>query len=590
MSNLYIGVQTEDLPTLTTAGITGATINNAGFLGKFDRGIDKVVEVRNFSQMSALFGRFKSTMNGMYVVNGYFQNLQGVEGKAFVKRIVPSDAVAASVTYDNEGANETIKFEAGRVGNPDKGVWGNQLRILVTASSRGNSLLSAATSSGSPNVVVDSVAPFAVGDWVTVAGSSTFNGKVLSIDEQTNTLTLSVNAGGVNAIGQVVSIVDRTIKIYAKDSETGNIELVETIFNTTISPESSYYIEKIINDEYGSAFIKVGKLTTDEDGTFEDFPVALSDAVTNAVALTGGAEGTSLTTTQMAAKLQDFNSYNIFYLTNTEDFSENVVDDGEAYCNVRKDCVWVGCPTSGLTFAAALNWANKRRKSRKIYNYNTLNWLLVDDPIGTGPLPTKKLPNVGHVIGYSIYVTATRGIHKVPASRLQTLVGIRGLVGELTKRDELRDLANAGLNCISDLVGSYAIRSARTPSKLKEWTFSNALLMSIYFKKSFEDSLQDVENEPNTAALLGRIRESIATFAFAFYRGSSNGGGEGGFASFEKSGGVTSDFSDVTKIVADESINPIAKINAGELRVNFYFMSPAPAERVMVGVGLLYLQ
>ena len=104
--------------------------------------------------------------------------------------------------------------------------------------------------------------------------------------------------------------------------------------------------------------------------------------------------------------------------------------------------------------------------------------------------------------------------------------------------------------------------------------------MSIYFKKSFEQSFVDLENEPNKAVLLQKIASGMTEFARDFYVSSSNGGGEGGFAD--------GTFNEVVKIIADDTINPIQKVSAGELRANFYFAAPAPAERILIGVGLLF--
>ena len=38
MEELYIGVQTKDLPTITTPAISGASINVAAIEGYFERG------------------------------------------------------------------------------------------------------------------------------------------------------------------------------------------------------------------------------------------------------------------------------------------------------------------------------------------------------------------------------------------------------------------------------------------------------------------------------------------------------------------------------------------------------------------------
>lgn len=594
LSDLFIGVQTQDLPTITTAGVTPSPINIGGLLIDAERGTNKVHRLTSATQIYSIFGRYRSGHYGHYCMAGFFSNLQGESGVLYAKRMIPDDAVASSIDISN-GSEDTWTLEAGRLGLVDKGVWGNQLWVNVTASSRGSTGLAVALSGDETVITVDSVAPFAIGDWIDIDDSSNdHQGRISKIDESTNQLTLLDANPSANAIADTatVSVVDRTIEVYLKDSDTGNVELVETIPNVTIAPESAeFYFVNVINDEFtGSRYLYATDNSVTADDTYADFPTATATGFANASQLTSGADGGSLSTTEMAAELDSFDDYPIRYLSNTEAFSEAVWDDGELYCKTRGDAVWVGTPTENMTFAEALIWANGRRKSRKVYAWNNVNWLEVDDPIGNGSLPVKNVPNVGHFMAHSIYVTTLRGIHKVPASTQQTVVGIRGIVGEFTSRPQIRDLANAGLNAISDLTGSFGIRSARTPSKLPEWRFVNAVNMSIFFKKSYEDSFRDLENEPNQAVLIQRMREAMIAFALQFYLSSSNGGAESGFHSFQKSNGAVSGFEDVVQVVTDDSVNPIRDINAGVLKANFYFMPPPPAERILVGVGLLFLQ
>lgn len=594
-SSLFLGTQSRDLPTIGNAGVTPSPINIAGLLIDAERGTDTVHELFGTEQIAEIFGRFRTGYYGHYGMVGFFQNLQGEDGTLYVKRMVPSDAVASTVSVNNGAANPSWQMQAGRRGLTDPGVWGNQLWALIIASSRGGSALSVALTGNETQVEVDAVSDFKVGDWIDIDDTTNnHQARITAIDETDSTLTFTPANPAANAIAisAPVTVVDRTLKVYLKDSDTGNVELVEQWDNLTVASQSlEHYWESVLNDEFtGSKYLKGTQLVTAEADTFDDFPVAVADDFANAVQLTTGANGTALTTTQMAAQLVSFDPYPIRYLSNTEAFSEAVWDDGELYCKVRGDTVWVGCPTMNLTFEQHRDWARRRRRTRKMYAINNGIWLNVDDPIGVGPLPLKSVPNVGHIMGYIIYLTTVRGVHKVPADRKQTMVGVRSLVGELIEKRETRDLANIGLNIISDINGAFAIRSARTPSKAAEWAFINAVIMSVYFKKSFEESFVDLENEPNTVTLLTRIRESMFRFALTFSQSSSNGGSEGGFASFLKPDGGESQFADVVKIVVDETINPKADLNQGILKANFYFMPPPPAERILIGVGLIFNQ
>jgi hypothetical protein len=106
--------------------------------------------------------------------------------------------------------------------------------------------------------------------------------------------------------------------------------------------------------------------------------------------------------------------------------------------------------------------------------------------------------------------------------------------------------------------------------------------MATYFKLSFTQSLKSFENKTNNDELLNSIVGSMKDFAYDFYIGSSNGGNEGGFAS--------GSFTEVTRFDYGPSINKRQSIQNGVLRVYFYFIPPAPAERIRVGVGQMSFQ
>lgn len=589
-SDLLIGTQTQDLPTITIAGVTPSPINIAGLYGKTERGEDGVIRLTDPDEIAVRLGRYRSSNNAHYAIKGFFENLQGIDGTLYFKRMVPSDAVAATVGMPDAGASgDDWNFTAGYRGKADKGIWGNQLWVNIVASSRGNSDVAANVSSADTAIEVVSVAPFEVGDWIVLNETATPTSeyfKITSIDESSNTLNLSAAVSAATfttANSSTVAIVDFTVEVYKKDSDTGNVDLVEQWPNVAPDADSPFYVETIINDEFiGSQYVTIsddhGGAPADED----DFPDVAATGFANATQLTTGAEGTSLNDAAMGAGLSAFDDYPIRYLANCEAFSETIYTDGEQYCNVRKDCIWVGTPdwSDAQAFASLLVWAQKRQKSRNVYSVNNGSWYYVTDPISSAPNPVKRVPNVGHMMGYIIYITSTRGIHKVPASTTETPVGIQSLAFELTSRRNLRDLANAGLNMQTVDGGNFPIRSARTPSKLPEFTFVNATAMKIYFKKSFEQSFADLENEPNKGNLLNRLRAGMAAFAQDFFQSSSNGGNEGGFAE--------GSFNEVVRIVADDSNNPKAKINAGEVRGDFWFAAPSPAERILIGVGLLF--
>lgn len=593
INNLFIGVQTTSLPTIISPAVSGTSLDTAGMVIYSERGAtDGVHEITSMNLVSLRLGRFRSGYYGHYCIKNFFDNLQGgVGARLIVKRMQRNGATAASLqVLDNQSTPaNTFLIQAGQLGRVDVGAWGNRLRVLIIDSSRASSTLSSAISIGDTNFTPDSVAPFELHDWVQIG---TEYKKITSIDEVNGTITVNSAFTSAHAVNTQVQVRDFTIKVYLLDDTNGSLDLVETFTNLNIEPDSDFYFATRINHkDLGSNYIRVtDQITTTK--TFSNFPQTVPDDITNVVPLTGGVEGTALSPSAYLAEYDYLKNAGCLWITNCEDFSEVVADDGEQYCfNSGPKMIWVGAANlSDLTsFQTELAWINRRRKSREQPAVFYHTWFSVDDPLGNVLNPRKNIPPVGGQMAHWIYVVNLRGVHKVAAGRNQVLAGIRGLVNERTDPVELRDLTNAGFILTSSDSGVYFNRSGRTPSKAPEYKFMNAPLMKIYFKKSFEDSLKNLENEMDAQKLLNSIERAMYEFADLMYRGSSNAGTESAFASFIKPDGNFSGFKDVVKIeVNDPVLNPYQDVMAGVLKANFYFMPPAPAERILIGVGLIF--
>lgn len=603
MSDLFIGVQTVDLPTISTTGISGASINTAGLEGYFERGVtDGLYQVTRTSTLFEKLGNYKSGYYGMYVAKSFFDNLQGTNGVLYVQRLRRNGAVAASATVvDTQGVPANFcRIKAGQLGKEDVGVWGNQLMYNIGLSSRNRTTNANNIVIGDTVIDVVSTGVFELHDWIEITdGTNTEHRKITAIDQVNQTIT--INAGTTNGYvsGSDIKVYDFTIYVYSKDANTGMISLIETWANLNIEPLSLYYFAGTnsmvaLNSEFdgkGSNNITIEDLITASPRTFTNFPATVIPTLFTLTPLSGGVEGTDLNETQIDAQRLYWNTAKPMYLANAEHFTETMWDNGETFCfnGGKGDITWFGSPAYANVYSQNLVWANKRRKSRKIASISNATWIKVSDPLN--PLsadPTKIIPNVGALMGYTIYITTKRGIHKVPAGRFETLSGVISLANEYTTREQLKELADAGLNCISNLDGVMTVRSARTLSKLPEWRFGNALAMQTFFKRTFENAFQNLENEMSSAALFQRVYAGMYEFSQLMYTSSTNGGNESAFASWIKASGAVSTFDDVVKIVVDETINTAERIRQGELRANYYFMPPTPAERILVGVGLIY--
>lgn len=597
MSDLFIGVQTTDLPTLlTTGGVSAASINTAAIEGYFERGAtDGVYTISDPVELERRLGKHKSYYYGRYVADSFFANLQGETGFLYVQRLKRTGSTSASATVNDTQTPTPLTFAtfaAGQLGRHDVGAWGNELGVKVIQSTGTYATtISVATTALDTVISVTAIgndpAGILLNDWVVING--TINKKVVARDEIAGTITLDSAIGAIVAVNATVVVKSFTVTVHRRSSSTGIVDDLETFANLSFEPAHVRYFPAIISSRQigvGSDYIVVNDDIVGSSRTIGNFPVTSN----NIIYLTGGTEGANLSESDINTQRTFWRDARPMYLANAEHFTETMWDNGENYCynNGRGDITWVGSPTMNMAYGDALLWANKRAKSRKVAALTNLNWITVDDPIATGIVRTKNIPNVGAIMGYWVFITSVRGIHKVPASKQQVLNGIRDVVGEIISRSQLRDLANAGMNAISNLAGVFAVRSARTLSKLPEYRFANALAMTTFFKRSFEESLQELENETSTAALFQRVSKQMYDFSQGLYISSTNGGNESAFASYIKTDGSTSGFQDVVKIVVDESINTRERVLDGELRASFYFMPPTPAERILIGVGLIY--
>jgi phage tail sheath protein FI len=194
-------------------------------------------------------------------------------------------------------------------------------------------------------------------------------------------------------------------------------------------------------------------------------------------------------------------------------------------------------------------------------------------------------------MGAWIRSIAVKGIHYVPATRDNSIVGAAGVEGDTFLNDNDRtDLANAGINVIQNLSGyGLVIRNFFGLSTTKEFQFMNGLLMREYIKASCVDSLRGSENTPNS---INRIREdatAVYNFMFRLWSFGSTGNVPQGetFGQSFSSDNTPTKFEDHVDIRADLVNNSQSSIDAGNRNVDIYFTYPAPAGSIKIGVGIL---
>jgi Bacteriophage tail sheath protein len=190
---------------------------------------------------------------------------------------------------------------------------------------------------------------------------------------------------------------------------------------------------------------------------------------------------------------------------------------GIAYCELRKDCLYVA------DSQATINTADEvlhYKLAQGIYSgQNSFNskyaalyapWIYVFDP-RTGK--DIKVPPSGAVAGRYAGVDSTRGVHKAPAGvedgRLLTVLDV---AKDMSDADQAK-LNPAGINVIRKLPGvGPVLWGARTVSADPEWMYLNVRRFFLFVEQSVEASTKWTVFEPNGPALWKAIELNVSAF------------------------------------------------------------------------------
>lgn len=588
MGSRTLGVHAKDRPALVPASAQESVINVAALMFLSERGPAGVFETRNTQEWAEIFGGYEIGKYGKYEAEGFFLNLSGSAGKLICQRYVPSDATAASQDINN---GETVpkvglSLKAGYKGAEDKGPHGLKILYTIAHSNRNVSALTAPAAEDDLVLHVVSALGFEVGDAILITdGTNEETMKITAKDEAANTLTLAtgvVLAAGYPATTSFVKTLNYDLTLYRKN-KVGVIEQAEDTWKyLSTEPEVSTYVERIINNtSKGSKHV----IADDKGLTVASYKQKLPAIAATPVAFTtGGVAGTAPTSSDWNGLLANFDVWKqIRHMANAESVASSVQVAGEAYCKARGDCIWYSNLPSDESFDGLKLLAVDLCRSNDSYMFNNAQWLKVNDPIGIGLDPTINVPNVGFIMGHVIFRVSKYGYQRVPAGIQEQLLGVLGVVGDQilddTKRTELADL---GVNVIQFVSGSgVCLRNARMASTNVAYKWFNQIFMRIFYKVTFKQSFETLENVEIGEPLLSQIFNAVRSFMLADFNGNSRTGGKPAFLVLQGT-----KFEDVVTIICDASNNEISDVLNGEVTIDIYFTPPPPAESIEIGVGI----
>ena len=588
-----LGVFGENLPTKKEKSVNPADFSIAGLIGFFDRCYKKPFRLTSDIEGKVIFGEQSNPNSyGWDCLNGFFANLRGVSGSIYVLSPVGEDAVQASSNVKDGENNNILTIKASYLDEDEYGEFANRTGYTVE---QGAYFTSAITAYASKVFTVESCAGLHVGDIVRAhyigdsTGSDIYT-TIVALSETAKTVTVSDTVTMSDISDYELQGVGFKIKSYRK-SLTGIIsEMDKTLGETWCTLNANdpdHFVSQVFKQ---SSYMKI-QVNTTESAVANRLPVA-----TALTYLTGGTTGTMpLDVTGWKPYFNDFDMLPIRMIAFCETANDQIQSALEQYCRNREDNpIVITVVQYGIdTKQDMISVGNFFQRSDEVDALVVGNWLGVPDPFSTSPVaPDREIPCVGHVMGEWIYSITQNGIHSSPARKNCALMGVNSVIGYTADKDEDRtDLADAGINVIQKLKGKgFVLRNAFTPSTAPEFKYSNAVIQRNYIKVSCVESLQDSENTPNTIANVREDRMAVLQFMNRLWLSGSNGNVHEGetFGQYEKADGSMSTKEDAFEIIADASNNSVATLQMGERNIDIWFMFPAPAGSIKVGVGLIY--
>ncbi len=195
-------------------------------------------------------------------------------------------------------------------------------------------------------------------------------------------------------------------------------------------------------------------------------------------------------------------------------------------------------------------------------------WLVVDNPISTGPHDRFVIaPPSGHVAGV-IAATDLKpggGVWKAPAN--EPLLGAAELVTSISDKEQ-ESLNVKGVNIIRwRPMAGIRIWGARTIASDPLWTYISVRRMFLFVERSVRDAVTWAVFLPNTAATRSDLKTTIGAFLYQLW---SQGALDG------------ASWNDAFSVRCDAENNPDVDVRSGLLTVDVEMRPVYPAEFVRI--------
>jgi phage tail sheath protein FI len=298
----------------------------------------------------------------------------------------------------------------------------------------------------------------------------------------------------------------------------------------------------------------------------------------SAQALASGADGTTPTSTNLAAACSSFDVVSNSLILNVPGVTAATdVNSILSYAESRDDVfVIIDAKGGEATTPSATDTVANQLTLSATYTATSLGavyypLITIADPTVSTQGATRLVNAGGAIAGLYVTTDASRGVFKAPAglaARLSNVVSTDVLTN--ANLDSMNS-ATAPINPIKYVAGSgFVVMGARTLKAGYADRYIPVRRSLIYLRKALTDLTQYAVFEPNDAVLWRSLNATVSAFLTDFW----------------SQGGLRGDTpSDAFFVKCDEELNTLAVIDEGKVNIEVGVALQRPAEFVIIKIG-----
>lgn len=584
---LSAGVYIQEVPSkqTTVAGVSTSTFASVGWLPRGP--VNKATYVTGPTSYAEKFGGVWKNSDLPLAMNAFFAN---GGSRAYIVRVIPSDAAKASVTVPSG----LWKFTAA-----NEGTWANNVVVQI-AGNKNYYDVTTAEYSKFDVVVFESGVQKEIFEAVDLVDSESAEGILTVLNSEvggSEFISVEELAGGIPAVFEPTPVAAEALGTGAGGANQTITKTMAQVPVSKFSLKISVDGTEVAQDDGRGRIVQIGSGYTSLVGSINYTTGALSVTFTPGVAsgdavtadyikagvdsqnytMAGGLDGTSVGRTEvsdsaslMADKkgLWALDEITDMCSIGLPDFigNETVANDLIGYCGNRKDFFAILDTPKGSDAQDAFNYMKQKLASQS--SYAAIYWpnVKVNDPV-IGGRPRVMSP-VGHIAGVFARTDNARNVGKAPAGVNEGFLTFVADLERVVTKGDMDLLYPANVNPLKkDPLTGLVVWGSRTLQLSGDYPQIPWRRLAQFLEKSFFNASQDIVFEPLTAELFARVAARFSGFMADLTS-------QGYFASKVPA--------EAFRIICDNTNNTPSSIAARKLICDCVFAPGTPAEFVLL--------